>query len=178
MDSDRPRTTIVLFPSAPSAPLRRLLLLLTPSLSCATGDFIEVDITLSYAFPSEGSFSAEVGLIEYLFPAADEGFFGVPSTTEIYVSLGRNVPLSPTLGLYYDFDQVEDSYADFGVTWSRENATDNGSHNRLVTVGVSRARADKWAIGGYLAYSDSLDKKVLPTQPVDFFAGFSLSRAF
>ena len=31
----------------------------------AAGDFIEVDITLSYAFPSEGSFSAEVGLIEY-----------------------------------------------------------------------------------------------------------------
>ena len=53
-----------------------------------------------------------------------------------------------------------------------------GFHNALVTVGVSRARADKWAIGGYVAYSDSLDKKVLPTQPVDFFAGISLSRAF
>jgi hypothetical protein len=47
-----------------------------------------------------------------------------------------------------------------------------------VTVGVSRAPAGKWAIGGYLPYSDSLDKKVLPVQPVDFFAGFSLSRAF
>ena len=67
------------------------------------------------------------------------------------------VPLSPTIGFYYDFDQVEDFYAD---------------------VGVSRASADKWAIGGYVAYSDSLDKNVLPTQPVDFFVGFSLSRAF
>ena len=76
------------FPSAPFAPLRRLLLLLTPPLYCAAGDFIEVDITLSYAFPSEGSYSAEVGLIEYLFPTADERFFGVPSTTEVYVSLG------------------------------------------------------------------------------------------
>ena len=51
-------------------------------------DFIGVDITLSYAFPSEGSFSAEVGLIDYLFPTAHEEFFGVPSTTEVYVSLG------------------------------------------------------------------------------------------
>jgi hypothetical protein len=78
-------------------------------------DFIGVDITLSYAFPSEGSFSAEVGLIDYLFPTAHEGFFGVPSTTEVYVSLGWNVPPSPTIGLYYDFDQVESTLTSASV---------------------------------------------------------------
>ena len=167
------------------------------------GEFLEVDITLSYAFPSSGSFSAEVGMIEYLFPNGDGVLFGAASTTELYVSFGWDVMLSPAINLYYDIDQVEDFYGDVGISWSKEVGTDTsldigvtvayagedfaafygggsdgGFHNGLLTVGVGYAPADKWAFGGYVAYSDSLDKDVLPTQPVDFFAGLSLSRSF
>jgi hypothetical protein len=161
-----------------------------------SGEFQEVDLTVSYGFGSD-SISAEVGLIDYLFPngVGDE-------THEVYFSLGFDVPLSPSFAVYYDFDEIEGFYAtagieygnDFGDSWSYALAllagyaseefssfvaggTDSGLFNGNVTFTLSRA-FDHGSIGAFVAYSDSLDDDVLPDQEVDFYGGVSFALSF
>jgi uncharacterized protein (TIGR02001 family) len=73
--------------------------------------FIELDLTLSYALPlgEDAPISAEVGVVQYTFPE------GGGSTREAYLSIGANLPLSPTATVYYDFDAVEGWYGSFGL---------------------------------------------------------------
>ena len=161
------------------------------------GEFQEIDLTLAYAFPTEGKVGVEVGFIEYLFP----NLVGL-GTREIYVSLGFDAPLSPAITVYYDFDEVDDYYAtveighstdlgndtslDIGLlvanagdTFARTyGGTTGGLYNGQATIGISHETASGWSVAGFVAYSDTLDKKVLPTQLVDFFAGFGISRSY
>jgi len=163
-------------------------------------DFIEVDLTPSYTFPSETNLTATVGLIEYLFP--NSGGFD-DATTEAFVSLGWAGTVSPVLAVYYDFDAVDDVYANLGVSFSDEIATDTtwklaltagyagedfasfyaggtdgGFFDGRATFTLAYAPEGKWGIAGYAAYSDTLDDDVLPDQEVDFFGGVSFSRSF
>lgn len=137
-----------------------------------------------------------MGLIEYLFPN------GVgPGTREVYFSLGLDVVLAPTVTVYYDFDEVDDLYAMFGVEYGREfenswslavgalvgyagedfaataGGVDAGLFNGEVNLTLSYA-GDNWSAGGFVAYTDSLDDDVLPDQPVDFYGGISLGFSF
>ncbi|NOY80121.1 MAG: hypothetical protein GXP31_03855 [Kiritimatiellaeota bacterium] len=71
----------------------------------------EVDYTLSYGFtPTEG-LDLEAGFITYTFPGT-----GLYTTEEVYgsVSLSR-LPLTPTLAVYYDVDEVEGFYVNLSV---------------------------------------------------------------
>ena len=162
------------------------------------GDFQEVDITLSYAFPTEGKVSFEVGLIDYLFP----NFVGA-ETKEVYASVGWDLALAPTVSIYYDFDQVEDFYGTFSISggtsigtdlsfdWellagfagddfaiANGGGTEGGLFNGLATAAVTYAPEDRWNISGFVAYTDSLDNNVLVEQPVDVFVGLLFSRTF
>jgi uncharacterized protein (TIGR02001 family) len=163
-------------------------------------EFIEVDLTPSYTFQTDSDFTATVGLIEYLFP--NSGGFD-DATTEAWVSLGWNGTITPVLAVYYDFDAVEDFYANLGLTWATEVATntqfkaaiaagyagddfasfyaggtDDGFFDGRATLTLAYAPDGKWGIAGYVAYSDTLDEDVLPEQEVDFFGGISFSRSF
>jgi len=163
------------------------------------GEFFEVDITLSYAFPTNGKVSFEVGMIDYLFP----NFKGA-ETKEVYASVGWDLRIAPTVAVYYDFDEFEDFYATFSIASSialgRDNlsfdwellaayagddfaianggGTGGGLFNGLATAALTYAPDEGGTVSGFVAYTDSLDTDVLVEQPVDLFAGVSFSRTF
>ncbi len=80
------------------------------------GNYLEVDLTVSYAFELDSGFGADIGLAHYIFPHYSPG-----ETTEGYLSLGWDLPVAPSLTIYYDFGQVNDYYANLGCddagTW-------------------------------------------------------------
>lgn len=160
-----------------------------------SGDFQEVDLTLSYGFGGD-AVSAEVGYIEYLFPN------GVgPGTRELYLSVGFDTVLSPSLSVYYDLDEIDDFYATAGVEWSRQldggwstalgllagfagegfaavaGGVEGGAFNGEARFTLTWERA-RWSAGGFVAYTDSLDRDVLPDQPVDLHGGVFLGLTF
>ncbi len=97
---------------------------LTDKADCR-GEFTEVDLTVEYELPLTGLFGASVGLIEYLFPKEGdctdeppEGHPDIPDRTdsdtrEVFIAMGLDVMLSPTLTLYYDVDEVNGFYGNF-----------------------------------------------------------------
>lgn len=153
-----------------------------------SGEFNEIDLTASYGFGSD-AVSAEVGFIEYLFPNTE--FAG---TREVYLSLGFDVTASPSISVYYDIDEVEDFYANVGVSfggdvsdalaWSVDisagyagddfaaayGGASGGMYDGNVTLGLS---GGAWS--AFVSYVDALDDDALPEQPVDFFAGIGFS---
>ena len=74
------------------------------------GEFNEIDLTIDYSDALTETIGYSVGLIYYTFPNSDDN-----STTEIYGGLSFDAPLSPSLTLYYDVDEVEGVYLSFGI---------------------------------------------------------------
>lgn len=164
------------------------------------GEFTEVDLTAAYAFPTEGTTGIEVGIIEYLFPNTG----GTNNaTTELYVGLSWDVITAPFITLYYDIDEIEDYYVDFGLgfggdftdsaswelgvsaAWAGEDfarlyagGVDSGFFNGNITFSVGTEINEYWGIGAFVAFTDNLDSNVLPDQKVDFYGGISISAAF
>jgi hypothetical protein len=75
-----------------------------------SGEVNELDYTIDYS-SSVDKVNFSVGLIQYTFPHTD-----FEATTEIYGSAGLSVLLSPTVSVYYDFDEVGGLYGTFGVS--------------------------------------------------------------
>jgi hypothetical protein len=76
------------------------------------GQFNEVDLTLDYTheFPGVEKLSYSVGIIDYQFPNT-----GWDSTNEVYGGLAADVPLSPAIRWYYDFDEIDGSYVQLSL---------------------------------------------------------------
>ena len=76
-----------------------------------SGEFTEVDYTLDYSgqMPGLEKVSYSVGLINYHFPSV------VGDTTEIYWGLGLDIPLSPSVTVYHDIDEIDGTYASFAI---------------------------------------------------------------
>ncbi len=97
---------------------------LTDKADCR-GEFTEVDLTVAYQLPLSGTLGVSVGVIEYLFPKEGDYEAGTPDghpdvpdrkdsdTRELFVELGLDVILAPTLTLYYDVDEVNGFYGSF-----------------------------------------------------------------
>ena len=104
------------------------------------GEFNEVDYYASYgySFGEDDFVSIEHGLILYDFPNTD-----FDSTWEVYTSVGLGLPLSPTLSVYYDFDEAEGFYTTFDVSHSLPFTEDDAD------VGVSLD------LSALVSYSDS-----------------------
>lgn len=67
----------------------------------------EIDYIASYIFPN-GPFGLEVGIIHYTFPVTTD-----EATTEAYIRAGYEleaIPLTFSLGIYYDFDEIKGFY--------------------------------------------------------------------
>jgi len=73
---------------------------------------------------SEGQYAADytwlwsevrmsVGAIYYDFPGSNRD-----STSEVYVGAGLNMPLSPTLMLFYDFDEADGAYIPLSLSYT------------------------------------------------------------
>jgi len=158
------------------------------------GEFQEVDFTLSYGFDN----GLEIGLIDYAFPG------GGVDTKELYLGYGWDLPVSPSITVYYDFDEVEDFYATFSLDYSAPigggdsttfdvgivvgyagddfavayGGTDGGFFDGTLSLGVSHSLDGGWDFGAFVAYVDSLDDDALVEQPVDVYGGISFSKAF
>ncbi len=66
------------------------------------GELTETDLTLNYTF-SYDKFSFDVGYIYY-------GLEGADDTQELYASVAYDMLLSPTITVYYDYDEGEGAF--------------------------------------------------------------------
>ena len=170
--------------------------------SLESGEFSEIDLTLSYAFDLE-PVGVTIGLIEYLFPGTDEDEDQIEGTREIFLSLGMDLfeGLGAGLDIYYDFDEVEEYYIslslgysvalsettslDFGAAagyageeYDADGADDAGFHDYLLSIGLSYAATESLSMGASINYTNSFDDDMLPDQDTDFFGGVSIAYTF
>ena len=103
-----------------------------------TGDAVETDLTLNYAF-SKDKFSFDIG---YIYFALD----GAEDTQEIYVSVGYDVLLSPTLTIYYDFDKGDGAFITASVGHDLELSKDIALS---LGAGISYNAESDYSIGDY-----------------------------
>jgi hypothetical protein len=92
-------------------------------------EFSEVDYVVDYSntFPGQETFGYSVGFIYYDFPNT-----GWDATSEFYGGLSADVPLSPAVTWFYDFDEAEGSYIQFSIghtvekiaSWGEESSCD------------------------------------------------------
>ena len=80
-------------------------------------EFIEYDYYLDYTTTVAEGIDLSVGVIEYYFPSGDD-------TQEIYAGLAFDMPLSPSVTIYNDVDEVNGSYVSFAVGHTVENLFD------------------------------------------------------
>lgn len=165
-----------------------------------SGEFSELDITLSYALPVE-QVDVSIGVIEYTFPQAGPE----TSTREVYLATGYSVidPLTVTLDLYYDFGQVDGLYGVAGIAYGIEateelslelgaslgyadssfaeavsGGTSSGLHDWNLSLSGAYALTENLELGAIIAYTDTADKDVLPSQVTDVYGGGSLYWSF
>ena len=112
-----------------------------------SGEFSEVDLTASYTH-SIGPVEANIGIVEYLFPA------GGDSTGEVFLGLSLDVGAGFSLGstLYYDFDQVDDFYviANVGYSYSINEPTTLGFSGAISYAGEDFAEFLCWRNGCWI----------------------------
>ena len=120
-------------------------------------EFNEVDYTLSYKWrTSRAEWSA--GVLSYVFPNTT-----LSSTMEAYVGVTlNNLAFSPSVTAYYDFDEVDGLYLEFGASHEFESG---------LSLGLTLGYASKDYVAGYFVvdgdvngaftdYSVSLDYPV------------------
>jgi hypothetical protein len=131
---------------------------------------IETDLTLNYSF-SRGKISFDAG---YIFYALD----GAEDTQELYLTVGYDTLLSPSLTVYYDFDEGDGAFMtasighalalpkdlslDLGasVSYNMESEYSIGDysdfHNGELTASLSFPVNDAISISPMIAYSFAL----------------------
>ena len=164
--------------------------------SLETGEFSEVDITLSYAFDTD-PVGVSIGYIEYLFPTTEMG--GSEGTRELFVSLGMDIvgSFSGGLDIYYDIDEFKDIYTNLSLAYSAslndktsldlgaamgyyffdDDEADDGLFDYTLSAGLSYAVSDRLNIGASINYVDSFDEDRLETD-TNFFGGVSVAYGF
>lgn len=93
--------------------------------------FDEIDLTLDYTF-GLGDFSIPVGLITYTFPNST-----VPDTTEIYVGLGYDWIVSPSVTVYKDIVEANGLYCLGALDYSLELPAPSDMVAWGIDIGVS-----------------------------------------
>jgi len=87
----------------------------------------EIDLTLAYTFKTSEKWEVTAGFTNYGYFFADDFKFKDNTSQEIYATIARtDLPLSPTLSVYYDFNLGSGLYVTFG-----------GSHELKVSEKVS-----------------------------------------
>jgi opacity protein-like surface antigen len=142
------------------------------------GDITETDITLNYAFTPIDLLSFNVGNTFYSLEGSND-------TNELYLKTTANTLLSPTLSIYWDYDQahyaglfytlsVSHSFElakklglDLGAlvsynqsNWSTSlNEDDNTWHNYELSAGLNYSITDKLSAAANYTYSNALSHK-------------------
>lgn len=83
-----------------------------------SGEFTEYDWTVGYAdtVPGVDCLKYSIGAIYYYFPSVSND----ADTVEIYAGLGLDMPLSPTVTVYRDVDEIDGTYVAFSLSHSIE----------------------------------------------------------
>jgi hypothetical protein len=121
------------------------------------GEFTEYDWTIGYAdkLPGVDILKYSVGVIYYHFPST------TVSTTEVYGGLGLDVPLSPTVTIYRDVDEIKGTYVAFSVSHSVEKIFELSSDMPVgMTASASVGWGNKTYNKGYWSNSDDSSKSV------------------
>jgi len=75
----------------------------------------EIDVTLSYDFKMPEGWELSAGLIHYGYWFANDFSFKGATSQEVYATVARtDLPLSPALSVYYDFNLGSGLYVTFG----------------------------------------------------------------
>lgn len=123
-----------------------------------TGDefeFSEHDVTLSYAFtcPLTGA-GITLGIVNYDFPNQsikdehEEHVSLVNDTREAYLSIGfGDLPLAPTLAVYYDFKEADGFYGNLGISHGFELVADKASLSLGASVGAGSSEYNSFYFG-------------------------------
>jgi hypothetical protein len=109
-----------------------------------TNEHNETDLTLSYSYPVD-KLSIDAGYIYYALE-------GVNDTQEIYLAVSYDFLLSPTLTVYYDFDQGDGAFIVASISHSFEvtdkvglNLGASGSYNGKNAVMGTDSSGDKFS---------------------------------
>ena len=161
-----------------------------------SGEFSEVDYT-AYWVKSFDTLILGGGVIVYDFPSKKH----VSSTKEVYLSVGIDMVLAPTVTAYYDFDSVEGFYLDFGVSqsigfldlaanigWADDNMTDSyydedaesGFTNYSLSASIDFELCDSVTLTPSLAYYGLLEdaQEDLHLEDDEFILGLNLNITF
>ncbi|MCM8537907.1 MAG: hypothetical protein NE334_18340 [Lentisphaeraceae bacterium] len=104
-----------------------------------SSEFSEVDYT-AYWSKSFDDLSLSGGIIYYDFSEV-----GLGSTKEVYVSASYNTILSPSLTVYYDFEDVDGFYANFSIG----HTVELGFLDSTLNLGANIGYADQDMAAGY-----------------------------
>ncbi len=104
-----------------------------------SGEFIEYDYYLDYTTTIAEGVDLSLGVIHYYFPGAD-------GTTELYWGLAFDLPLSPSVTLYHDIDEVKGTYVSVGVEHSVETI---GELCPGIPVGMEISASLGWGSDAY-----------------------------
>jgi hypothetical protein len=163
-----------------------------------TGEITETDVTVTYAF-SKDMFGFDIGYIFY-------GLEGIDETQELYIAVSYDTLLSPSLTLYYDFDEGDGAFivASVGhdIAVNQDIAVSLGAsmsynaeseyaigdysalHNGEISVSTSIPVYEAISVSPMLAYSFSLSddaEEALENADGDsnfFYGGASVSLSF
>ncbi len=113
----------------------------TTNINNQNGEFTEFDWSLDYS--GDVSFidgvSYSIGVINYYLPSVDD-------TTEVYWGFGLDLPLSPSITIYHDVDDVKGTYGSFGLSHSIEKIAVIGPE---VPVGMDISASLGWGSASY-----------------------------
>lgn len=118
------------------------------------GEFTEMDWTVSYS-QAVGPVELGAGVVQYTFPnstieAEDGTVSAYPGTVEVFVSVGVDMWLAPSLTMYYDVDEIEGFYAVASIghsfEWTEKVAMD---------VSASLGFGDKDYNAGYFGHDQA-----------------------
>lgn len=107
-------------------------------------EFTEYDWTIGYSdkIPGVDILSYSVGAIYYYFPSlTDDG-----DTVEVYAGLGLDIPLSPTLTMYRDVDEIDGTYLALSVSHSIETIFELSPD---MPVGMNLSASTGWGSENY-----------------------------
>ncbi len=170
--------------------------------SLETGEFSEVDLTLSYGFEIK-TISINFGYIEYLFPYRETSATAA-GTRELYAGLGIEPIPGLTAGLtgFWDFDEVRGCYVNLNIGYSRDlmeklnagisasagyagenfamayGGTKSGLYDYTFSMAFTYAVTEAVNASAKIAYTNSFDEDVLPDQKVNTYGGISVVYSF
>jgi len=105
------------------------------------GEANETDITLDYTASLNDSVSVSVGNILYALDGLDD-------TNELYLGVALNLPLSPSVTVYYDYDEAESDGLFLNASVGHTISLGEKLGVNL-GAGVSYNQASDYAVGSY-----------------------------